>query len=121
MMVVDDEPDLLAITVKLLERSGYSVHSFANPQRALEHIKVERCKDCSIVISDLRMPEMTGFELVQYLKDLRPEMKVILMTAFNIKKEDVQLLLPSTPVDAFVNKPFKTIDLINAIDQCTKS
>jgi CheY-like chemotaxis protein len=120
-MVVDDEADLLAITTKLLEQAGHSVHSFVNPEKALDHINNGGCKDCSIVISDICMPPMTGFELVRLLKELRPEMKVILMTSFQINKEEARAVLPSTPVDAFVNKPFRTADLIEAINQCAKS
>jgi CheY-like chemotaxis protein len=114
-MIVDDETDLLAIVRKMLEGQGYSVHPFASPETALDHVKDDGCTDCSIVISDIRMPNMTGFELVRHIKKLRPEMKVILMTAFEINKQEAQLVLPSTPVDAFVNKPFKTSELVTAI------
>ena len=113
-MIVDDEPDLLTIVRKMLEGHGYSVHPFTRPETALDHVK-NGCKDCSIVISDIRMPDMTGFELVRHVKGLRPEMKVILMTAFEISKQEAQLKLPSTPVDAFINKPFKTLELVTAI------
>jgi CheY-like chemotaxis protein len=48
-------------------------------------------------------------------------MKVVLMTAFEINKEEAQMVLPSTPIDAFVSKPFRTADLIQAIRECAKS
>jgi len=120
-MIVDDETDLLAIVRKMLEGQGYSVHPFASPETALDHVKDDGCTDCSIVISDIRMPHMTGFELVRHIKKLRPEMKVILMTAFEINKHEAQLVLPSTPVDAFVNKPFRIRELIEAIKLCVKT
>jgi CheY-like chemotaxis protein len=119
-MVVDDEPDLLAVTAQLLKNAGYSVHPFTNPEKALEHVKVDDCKECSVVVSDVRMPGMTGFELVRYLKVLRPDMKIILMTAFQINREEAQIVLPSTHVDDFVNKPFRNADLIEAIKECAK-
>ena len=114
-MIVDDEPDLLAITGTMLENRGYKVHAFTDPIKALDHVKVDSCKECSIVVSDIRMPGMSGFELVRYLKEARPEMKVILITAFKINKEEVQKVLPSTPVDGFVTKPFRSADLIEAV------
>jgi CheY-like chemotaxis protein len=114
-MIVDDEPDLLAITGTMLENRGYKVHAFTDPIKALDHVKVDSCKECSVVVSDIRMPGMSGFELVRYLKEARPEMKVILITAFKINKEEVQKVLPSTPVDGFVTKPFRSADLIEAV------
>jgi len=116
-MVIDDEADLLTITTKMLETSGYKVHAFSSPVEALDHVK-NGCKDCAIVVSDIRMSEMSGFELVRYIKELRHEMKIILMTAFKINKEEAQIVLPSTPIDAFVKKPFRSTELVDAIHSC---
>jgi response regulator RpfG family c-di-GMP phosphodiesterase len=85
-----------------------------------DQTKREKSKECSIIISDIRMPTMSGFELVGYLKEARPEMRVILMTAFKISKEEAQIVLPSTSVDAFINKPFRSADLMEAIKEITK-
>jgi CheY-like chemotaxis protein len=118
-MVVDDEEDLLAVTKKMLEINGYSVHAFDNPIKGLEHVENEDCKECSIVVSDVRMPGMTGLELVMRLKKIRPEMRIVLMTAFKIHRHDLQNIIPSTEVDAFLGKPFRIADLIEAIkDDC---
>lgn len=96
---------------KMLEKVGYEVHAFTNPVTALEHIRDEGCRECNVVISDIRMPGKSGFELVRQLKDLRPEMKVVLMTAFKINKEEAQLVLPHTKADAFIRKPFNLKEL----------
>jgi FixJ family two-component response regulator len=118
-MVIDDEPDLLATTKMLLEKEGYKVHGFTNPITGLSHVE-NGCKECIIVISDIRMPGMSGFELVRRLKELPPEMKVIFMTAFKINMEEAQMVLPSTKVEAFLNKPFRTTELMEAIKECNK-
>jgi DNA-binding NtrC family response regulator len=117
-MVVDDETDLLEITGKILKANGYNIHPFNKPELAIDHIKND-CMECSIVISDVRMPSMSGFELVMNLKHLRPFMKIILMTAFKTTREGVQLVLPSVRLDAFLNKPFRSKDLMRAIAVCT--
>jgi DNA-binding NtrC family response regulator len=119
-MVIDDESDLLGVTTKMLEKNGYSVHAFESPIKAIEHVKNGGCKDCTIVLSDIRMPSISGFEVVRQLKEVRPEMGVILMTAFKINKSEVQMVLPSTKVDSFLNKPFRSADLIEAIKECAK-
>ena len=102
----------------MLKANGYNVHAFSKPELAIDHLKND-CIECNIVISDLRMPSMSGFELVMNLKHLRPFMKIILMTAFKTTKEEVQLILPSVQVDAFLNKPFRSNDLMQAIANCT--
>lgn len=117
-MVVDDESDLLATISKMLEKEGYKVHGFTDPIMAISHVEYD-CTDCTIVISDIRMPGMSGFELIRRLKEVRPEMNVILMTAFRINQSEAQIVLPSTKVDAFLNKPFKLAELIQAIKNAT--
>ena len=114
-MLVDDEKDLLALTRRILEKEGRKVYAFTNPIKALSH--VDGCKDCYLVISGTRMPGMSGFEFARRVKDMRPEMKVILMTAFKINKEEAKIVLPSVPVDAFIDKPFTSTELIQAVKQ----
>ena len=118
IMVVDDEPDLLAIIAKILEREGYKTHTFSNPEKALEHIELDRCADCSIIVSDIRMPLITGIQLAKRAKKLRPEIKIILMSAFEIYQNEWQKALPSTDVDGFIQKPFNNSHLVEAIAKC---
>ena len=112
-MVVDDVSDLLAVIKMMLENQGYRVHGFTNPKEALVHVK-DGCTDCTVVLSDVRMPFMSGIELVNHVKNLRPEMKIILMTAYNIEKEESQIVFP---VDSFLNKPFTSPELIKAVER----
>lgn len=114
ILVVDDEADLLAVAKKFLESEGYQVHAFNNPELALQHI-TQGCTTCTLVVSDIRMPGMSGFELVRRLKELRPEMKAILMSSFVIHKAEFEKVMPSLDVDGFVMKPFTKDDLVQAI------
>jgi response regulator RpfG family c-di-GMP phosphodiesterase len=117
-MLIDDDADALAITKQLLElKGGYNVHAFDHPSMALEHI-IQGCKDCDIVLSDVRMPGMSGFEFLKRAKELRPELKVLLASSFPIQKEEWQKVLPSTKVDGFVSKPFVTSELIDTVKKC---
>jgi len=118
-MLVDDEPDLLATTRLMLETEGYKVHAFANPITALNHVE-NGCKDCVLLLSDIKLPEMSGFELVRRLKDLRPEMKVIFTSSFIIHKGEFTKVLPSTKADDFLEKPYTRSDLIEAIKKYAK-
>jgi DNA-binding NtrC family response regulator len=118
VMVVDDEPDLLTITTKMLETDGYKVHGFGNSVKALEHVETNGCNECSFLVSDIRMPTINGIELAKRIKKLRPEMKIILMTAFEIHKNEWQKTLPSAQVDEFIQKPISTRELVEAIKKC---
>jgi DNA-binding NtrC family response regulator len=114
VMVVDDEPDSLGVAKKFLESEGHRVHAFSSPEAAIAHIN-EGCKGCMLVVSDIKMPGMSGFELVKKLKEVRRETKVILMSSFVIHKEEFKKVMPSLNVDEFVMKPFSKADLIEAI------
>jgi CheY-like chemotaxis protein len=114
IMVVDDEPDLLTLTTKFLETEGYEVHAFGSPEAAIRHVK-QGCTECTIVVSDIKMPGMSGFELTRRLKEMLPETRVVLMSSFVIQKEEFRKVMPSLNVDEFVSKPFTKADIIDAV------
>jgi DNA-binding NtrC family response regulator len=120
VIVVDDEQDMVDVMTQTLEKEGYQVHGFTDPVNALAHAK--DCKECDTIVSDIRIPGMNGIQLVRAVKKLRPDMKVVLTTAFEIDKNEWQQVLPSTEVDAFVTKPFrmlKLVEVIQRIQRCT--
>jgi CheY-like chemotaxis protein len=120
IMVVDDDRDILTVASKGLEIAGYHVHGFSDPVRALQHVE-GGCDDCEILISDIRMPEMSGFQLVRRVKDLRPDIKIVLMTAFEVNKTEFESVFPSTPVDKVMRKPFAISQLAEAIKEVHRS
>jgi CheY-like chemotaxis protein len=116
-MVVDDEKDVLIIIAKRLEQEGYEVHSFSDPIKAIQHIESDGCMECDVLISDVRMPQINGFQLVRRIRELRPDMKIIMMTAFEVNKNEFEAVFPSTPVDHMLRKPFapsKLVAILNA-------
>jgi two-component SAPR family response regulator len=61
------------------------------------------------------MPALTGFQLVRKVKDLRPEMRIIMMTMFEVNKPEFEAVFPLTPVDAVIRKPFTPSHLVEKI------
>ena len=61
ILLVDDDYDIVNLFKDVLESRNYDVNGFTNPLEALEHYKIN-CAQYGLVISDIRMPEMTGFE-----------------------------------------------------------
>ncbi len=93
-MITGDDIDILRVTGWSLENAGFKVHAFSDPLTAL-HLVQNGCKYCQALVSDVRMPELTGFQLVRKVKDLRPEMKVIMMTMFEVNKGEFEAVFPS--------------------------
>jgi DNA-binding NtrC family response regulator len=88
--VVDDDYDIAELVKMALQRDGFeNVFAFTDPLLALEHFKVNR-EDYSLVISEIRMPDLNhGFEFAEYINKVKPEIKVILMSAFDINSDDI--------------------------------
>jgi two-component system cell cycle sensor histidine kinase/response regulator CckA len=87
IMVVDDDFDITTLVKITLQKNGFkNVFAFTKPLLALEHFKIN-LKDYSLVIADIRMPEMNGFEFAREVSRVKPEIKVLLMTAFDINDD----------------------------------
>ncbi len=114
-MLVDDEVDVLAVTKRMLEKGGYAVHSFNNPEAALHHVREEGCRACVLVVSDIKMPGMSGFDLARRIKEVLPDLKVILTSSFVIHPDEFRKVMPSLHVDEFVKKPFTSRELFETI------
>ncbi|MGI0048761.1 MAG: response regulator transcription factor [Nitrososphaera sp.] len=115
ILLVDDEEDILIAIAKMLKSEGYDVHAFEHSIKALQHIKEENCQKCGFVVCDIKMAELSGFELTRQLKQLRPAMKVLLMSAFVIEKREFNKVLPSIKADGFIAKPFSKQELLEAV------
>ncbi len=88
--------------------------SFTNPEEALQSFKSHADSYC-LVLSDVRMPEISGIQLAKKAKETNPDVKVVLMTAFEIKDDEFSKVFPSTQVDGFVQKPVGIRELTDKI------
>ena len=79
ILVVDDVDTIARVYARFLERQGYEVHIAFNAAEAL--IAWETFKP-DLVISDIRMPKMSGFELANEIRKKKPDQKIILMTGY---------------------------------------
>lgn len=112
ILLVDDNPDVTCILSLGLKSAGFAVDVFNNPFEALSSFRQGRY---SLVISDIRMPKMSGFDLVRKLGSADPLLKVILITAFDIKREEFEQVIPHIRVDAIINKPVGLVKLNNLV------
>ena len=114
ILAVDDELDILNLIKQSLDMSGFKVCTFADALAALEHFK-SNSRYYDIVISDIRMPGMNGYEFIKHVKNINPKVKAVLMTAFEINNNEFYNLLPDIKIDAFLQKPFSTQQLNDTI------
>jgi DNA-binding NtrC family response regulator len=111
--VIDDETDLAYLFKDALSQiDGVQVFSFTDPLLALEHFQTNH-QNYSVVISDYRMPTMTGMELLSKIKDVNPAVTRIMMSAFEIQDE---LFNECDCVDKFLQKPVSMVKLIDEIE-----
>ena len=115
VLVVDDEPDILKVVEITLVRWGYQVDSFTDPDMALKQFRDHPSK-YSLIITDVRMPNMSGVEFARNVRRIRPDIKVLVMTAFEVDPE-LKVALPSIEHD-FLQKPFHTAEVCAAVKRC---
>ena len=103
--IVDDEDDIVKLFRGALGTiNGITVFTFTDPVIALEHFKLNK-KNYVLVISDLRMPGLTGTELIKELKKLNRFIRTILMTAFTINDNLFQEFAKKELINGFLQKP----------------
>jgi CheY-like chemotaxis protein len=119
VLLLDDEFDIITVFKQGLEKQGIHVFAFTDPLLALEHFQINS-EQYRLVISDLRMPRMNGYEFIKKVKEMKPQIKVLFMTAFEIDDIEFRRLLPSVKVDGFIQKPISLKDLTSAISKHIK-
>lgn len=113
VMVVDDEKDILRIIKRDLESTNeFQVEIFSSGVDALSSFKNHELGYYDVIITDIRMPRMNGFELYRQLKEMNSNTKIAFITAFEINKDEFIKVLPSIEVKDFIIKPIDMDDLI---------
>lgn len=111
--VIDDELDLAYLFKDALSQiDGVMVFNFNDPSLALEHFQSNHT-NYSVVITDYRMPGMTGIELLEKMKAINPAVTRILMSAFEVNDE---LFQESNCVHKFLQKPISMVKLIDEVE-----
>jgi DNA-binding NtrC family response regulator len=112
ILVVDDEDALRTVLSAELNSEGYDVGTAADGTQALSEL--QRTK-FDLVLLDIKMPNMNGFEVLKVIKEKHPGTKVIMLTGF----ADLKNAIESKKLGAedFVSKPYDLVDLLTTIDR----
>ncbi len=116
ILLIDDEPDLTYTIKKILEDNGFEVDTFNDPILALNNYKANFY---NLIILDIKMPKMDGFELYLKIREKDPKVKICFLTViatFNEEFRKTRLILGKTiNEDYFIQKPINTKDLIKKL------
>jgi FixJ family two-component response regulator len=109
--VIDDDPSVRTATNNLLSSHGYVVHTFASADQFLQSARIE---DTSCVVADVQMPNMSGLELLTYMRTLGNDAPFIFITAF--PDESIRARALKAGAICFLGKPFTGPVLIGCIE-----
>ena len=113
-MVVDDDFDIVTIVRMYLKTWGFDVDTFTNPLYALEVFKSDPSA-YSLVLTDIRMPEITGIKLAKLMREIRPDIKVVIMTAYEVTPQELSEHLPAITHQEILQKPFRLAQVCGAV------
>lgn len=106
VLLIDDDVDILTIFKHSLAQAGMHTYAFTNPMLAVEHFR-RNANNYDIVVTDIRMPHMSGFQVARAVKQIRPDIKIAFATSFDINKSEFNKIFPSIEADAFITKCVK--------------
>jgi two-component system response regulator HydG len=110
VLVVDDEPSNLASIEKIFQRDGLRVLTADGAKSALELVRTHRVQ---VVLTDLMMPGVSGLELLRAVKQIAPEVEVVMMTAYGTVETAVQAMREGAY--DFVEKPLKRMTIVKSV------
>lgn len=115
VLVVDDKEMMRDSVGATLRRAGFGVIAIGDSTQVVEHVAQKRP---DVIVSDLRMPGMTGIELIEKIREIDDELPVVLMTAFGT----IETAVKAIKLGAFdyITKPFEGDELIIAVKRALK-
>ena len=116
-MIVDDESDVNLTLKMVLEENGFKVDSFTDPLLALENFKGDS-ETYDMLILDVKMPYMNGFELYKEIKKIDDKVKVCFLTAGEMDYEQFEKdLFSALDENCFIQKPIQNETLIKRLNR----
>jgi DNA-binding response OmpR family regulator len=113
ILIVDDEQDITRLFKVALERAGFIVNVYNDPLESLSNYKTGLY---DLLLLDIKMPQMSGFELYNKIKEIDDKVKVCFITAFEEYYDEFKKLLPHLKeAECYIRKPVGMEDLIRIV------
>ncbi len=115
ILLIEDEQELTNMYNTFLQASGYKATSFTDPSQALEHYEKNAERYC-LVITDLRMPGISGIDLANKIRQINSKVKIFLITAFDVDGVDDETKIKEAKIDKVIKKPMRLLKLRGMIN-----
>lgn len=112
ILIVDDEPGILQLCERLLGKAGYPTLTASTPNQAVEILSHE---PVSLLLADIRMPGMNGFQLMEIARNHHPDLTIILMTGYGTVDVAIEALRHGA--DSLILKPFEGAELLQSVEK----
>jgi two-component system NtrC family sensor kinase len=112
VLVVDDEPGVIQVCQRLLERAGFHVLAISQSSEGLELL--ERVH-VDLLLVDIRMPDVNGFQVIDQARRRQPDLAVVVMTGFGTVETAIEALRRGA--DGLILKPFAGAELVQSVDR----
>ncbi len=113
ILVVDDDPEVLSVASDILRTTGYTVLSTGDPREALRFART-RAEPLHLLLTDVVMPLMSGRQLAEELRAIRPDTKVLFMSAYNVESVEAYRIRLA-PGEPYLAKPFTMTELEDTV------
>jgi two-component system, OmpR family, response regulator ChvI len=114
VLIIDDEKDITSSLKIGLSHRGFKVDTFNDPVQALALYKPG---SYDLIILDIRMPRMNGFEFFREVKKVDKAVKICFLTAFEVYTDEFKRLFPNMKVEGFLRKPIAIAELASQIQK----
>ncbi len=115
IIICDDEKEILRYLKKILQSSGYSVETFAEGQTLLDRLEADSGYTPDLLVQDIHMSGLNGIEVLQRVRQLRPELPVVIMTAFGSIDSAVEAI--KLGAYDYITKPFPKEKLLGVLEK----
>lgn len=117
ILVVDDEPDIVVTLKTVLERNNFKVDTYTEPLQALKNFKLDTY---NLLILDIKMPQMNGFELYKELIKIDKNIKVCFLTALSeLREYDIfkKEVFPKSGQRYYIQKPIENDEILERVNE----
>ena len=114
LLIAEDDADMRDLLQEVLEEAGYETLVAADGRAALAHV-VRENEHIDAVVTDVRMPNLTGDELLAAIRQARPEAPVVVITAFGSVEQAVEMV--KRGAFQYLTKPFQTAELLRTLEE----
>ena len=112
ILVVDDEEAIRSVLGSELTNEGYEVRMAGDGDEAIHELDKATC---DLVLLDIKMPKLNGFEVLKYIREKHAKTKVVMLTGFADLKNAIES--KKLGADDFVSKPYDLVDLLTTIER----